>query len=271
MSLVCQFNITVAVTVAIFYSGGLSCKYIVSPCGRTGNRTVTQMRHPLLVEGRPNCARQSLASTLSAPHVAATSYSDPRHHANAVTPCLLAPCLNVPNLYLYYLYRFEYRKVLQDFLVMIAVGMVMISLQILDGRNRAIAIAEPLARVIAAIQIASVRWRSHLPRNTQKLVLTDPAYVRCAAIRIARLAFIGVVFVPRGTAEWLARVGHVRWALAIGDWRFCPSKLQMVPRNLLEPSSVVGRSFLQTVAFTKVLHIQSSFTTRICRQRSANS
>ena len=38
-----------------------ACQYIVSPCGRTGNRTVTQMRHPLLVEGRPNCARQSLA------------------------------------------------------------------------------------------------------------------------------------------------------------------------------------------------------------------
>ena len=35
-----------------------ACQYIVSPRGRTGNRTVTQMRHPLLVEGRPNCARQ---------------------------------------------------------------------------------------------------------------------------------------------------------------------------------------------------------------------
>ena len=30
----------------------------------------------------------------------------------------------------------------------------------LDGRNRAIVIAEPLARVIAAIRITSVRWRS---------------------------------------------------------------------------------------------------------------
>ena len=73
-----------------------ACQYIVSPCGRTGNRTVTQMRHPLLVEGRPNCARQSLASTLSAPRVAATSYCDPRRHANVVTPCLFTPCLNVP-------------------------------------------------------------------------------------------------------------------------------------------------------------------------------
>ena len=36
-------------------------------------------------------------------------------------------------------------------------------LQTLDGRNRAIVIAESLARVIAAIRIASVRWRSYLP------------------------------------------------------------------------------------------------------------
>ena len=35
----------------------------------------------------------------------------------------------------------------------------------LDGRSRAIVIAESLARVIAAIRIASVRWRSHLPPN----------------------------------------------------------------------------------------------------------
>ena len=35
----------------------------------------------------------------------------------------------------------------------------------LDGQNRAIVIAESLARVIAAIRIASVRWRSHLARK----------------------------------------------------------------------------------------------------------
>ena len=74
-----------------------ACQYIVSPRGRTGNRTVTQMRHPFLVEGRPNCTRQSLASTVSAPRVAATSYCDPGHQANVITPCLLTPCLNVPN------------------------------------------------------------------------------------------------------------------------------------------------------------------------------
>ena len=33
----------------------------------------------------------------------------------------------------------------------------------LDGRNRAIVVAESLARVIVAIRIASVRWRSYLP------------------------------------------------------------------------------------------------------------
>ena len=54
-----------------------ACQYIVSLRGRTGNRTVTQMQNPLLVEGRPECAPQSLASTLSAPRVAATSYCDP--------------------------------------------------------------------------------------------------------------------------------------------------------------------------------------------------
>ena len=74
-----------------------ACQYIVSPRGQTGNRTVTQMLHPLLVEGRPNCTRQSLASALSAPRVAATSYCHPGRHANVITPCLLTPCLNVPK------------------------------------------------------------------------------------------------------------------------------------------------------------------------------
>ena len=35
----------------------------------------------------------------------------------------------------------------------------------LDGRNRAIVITESLARVIAAIRITSVRWRSYLPQR----------------------------------------------------------------------------------------------------------
>ena len=75
-----------------------ACQYIVSLRGRTGNRTVTQMRDPSLVEGRPKCVcvcvRQSLASTLSVPRVAATSYCDPGRHSHGITPCLLAPCLN---------------------------------------------------------------------------------------------------------------------------------------------------------------------------------
>ena len=40
--------------------------------------------------------------------------------------------------------------------------------------------------------------------------------VRCAAIRIAQLAFIRLTFVPHEIAEWLARVDRVRWTLAIG-------------------------------------------------------
>ena len=50
-----------------------------------------------LVEERPNCVRQSLANTLSAHRVAATSYCRPGHHANVVTPCLLTLCLNMRN------------------------------------------------------------------------------------------------------------------------------------------------------------------------------
>ena len=70
--------------------------------------------------------------------------------------------------------------------------------------NRAIFIAESLARVIVAIRIASVRWRSYLPRNTE--ISRHRPCVRCAAIRIAQLAFIRLTFVSRGAAEWLARV-----------------------------------------------------------------
>ena len=88
----------------------------------------------------------------------------------------------------------------------------------LDGRNRAIVIAESLARVIAAIRPTSVRSNLavifHL-KNTE-LGPRRPC-VRCAAIRIVRLAFVGVVFVPRGTAEWLARV-RLR-SLNTSDWR----------------------------------------------------
>ena len=52
-----------------------------------------------------------------------------------------------------------------------------ISVRILDGRNRARVIAESLARIIAAIRITSVRWRSYLPLKTRNLVLVDIAFV----------------------------------------------------------------------------------------------
>ena len=75
----------------------------------------------------------------------------------------------------------------------------------LDGRNRAIVIAESLARFIVAIRIASVRWRSYLPPKTQKLVITDLAFV---VLRFE--SFIRLALVPCGIAEWLARVDRVR-------------------------------------------------------------
>ena len=40
-----------------------------------------------------------------------------------------------------------------------------------------IAIAESLVRVVAAIRITSVRWRSYLPLKPQSLVLVDLAFV----------------------------------------------------------------------------------------------
>ena len=55
-------------------------------------------------------------------------------------------------------------------------------------------------------------WRSLAvisPPKTQKLVLTDPAFVMLR-FRIAGLAFVHLTFVSCGTAEWLARVDRVR-------------------------------------------------------------
>ena len=71
-------------------------QYIVSTRDRTGNRTVTQMRHPLLVEGRPNSTRQSLASTLLALAVAATSYCHLRSPRECRYPLFAYPLLNLP-------------------------------------------------------------------------------------------------------------------------------------------------------------------------------
>ena len=74
--------------------------------------------------------------------------------------------------------------------------------------RRLIVIAESLARVSAAIRIASVRWRSYPPPNTE--ISPHRPCVRCAAVRVARWAFIRLTFVPLGIAEWLTRVARVR-------------------------------------------------------------
>ena len=75
-----------------------------------------------------------------------------------------------------------------------------------------------------SLQFESLAFVGHhiSPRNTE--ISPHRSCLRCAAIRIAGLAFIRLTFVPRGTAEWSARVDRVRWTLAIGDWRFYPSK-----------------------------------------------
>ena len=93
----------------------------------------------------------------------------------------------------------------------------------LGGRNRAIVITESLARVIAAIRITGVRWRSYLPLKAQKYVLVDPAFV---ALRFEwRIGVHWCSIRSTWIAEWPARVDRVRWTLVIGDWRFGPSKV----------------------------------------------
>ena len=49
------------------------------------------------------------------------------------------------------------------------------------------------------------------PQNTESGA--HGSGICCAAVRIARLAFIRVASVPRGIAEWLARVDCFRWVL----------------------------------------------------------
>ena len=78
----------------------------------------------------------------------------------------------------------------------------------LDGRTRAIVVAESLARVIAAIRVTSVRWQSYLlPKHRHG---PHMRCVRCVAISIARSAFICTTFVPRVIASSLARVDRAR-------------------------------------------------------------
>ena len=58
----------------------------------------------------------------------------------------------------------------------------------------------------------------YLPQNTE--MSPHRPCVCCAVIRIARLVFIRVVFVPRGTAEWPRELTAIakRRRLAIGDF-----------------------------------------------------
>ena len=77
--------------------------------------------------------------------------------------------------------------------------------------------------LIATIRITSVRWRSYLPK-TQKLVLIDPAFA-VPRFESRNWVFIRATFVPRAIVERLAGVDCVPQMLAIGGWRFHPSKI----------------------------------------------
>ena len=79
----------------------------------------------------------------------------------------------------------------------------------LDGRNRAIVIAVSLA-IELSLRFESLAFvGSHISLENTEISPHRPC-VRCAAIRIAQLAFIRLTFVPHGIAEWLARVHRVR-------------------------------------------------------------
>ena len=84
--------------------------------------------------------------------------------------------------------------------------------------------------------------------------------VRCAAIRIARLVFVGVVFVARGTAKWPARVDRVPWTPAIGDWRFGPSK----------PLSLARSEKLQNESFPNFSDFRPEFYSESCSEFPPN-
>ena len=100
-------------------------------------------------------------------------------------------------------------------------SMASMKLSSLDGRNRAIVIAESLARVIAAIRTTSVRWRSCLP----------PKHRDCSSQTLRSLCFdldcaIGVRSCIIGS-RWNCRMACESWqrSLNASYWQFCPSKL----------------------------------------------
>ena len=65
------------------YSHVLACT--LSLRCQASNRAVTKMQHPRLIEGQPNCARQSLASALSALAVGAASCCHLGRHGKVIT------------------------------------------------------------------------------------------------------------------------------------------------------------------------------------------
>ena len=68
-----------------------ACQYIVSPCGRTGNRTVTQMEQIACNNRLPvHCRRLR-----SLRHYTVIFILGRR--TDVITPCLLTPCLNLPD------------------------------------------------------------------------------------------------------------------------------------------------------------------------------
>ena len=81
---------------------------------------------------------------------------------------------------------------------------------ILHGRNRSIVIAESLARVIAAIRIASVRWRSYLPPKQRIWSSQTLRSLCCGLNRAIGVRSFNIRSTWNKSAEWLARADRVR-------------------------------------------------------------
>ena len=79
---------------------------------------------------------------------------------------------------------------------------------VLDGRNRAIVIENRQRELSLRFELLAFVGGHISPQNTE--ISPHRLCVRCAAIRIARLASTRLTFVPNGTAEWFARVDCVR-------------------------------------------------------------
>ena len=122
-------------------------------------------------------------------------------------------------------------------------------------------------------RIASENYRSDSTLKTQHLVLVDPAFV---ALRFESRDWrsLGVRWCSirstwtcgMGHTVWPARVDRVRWSLAIGDWRFGPSKLwtpriwsaYVLPNPALQSCSLPEPRPRQA---TKICNFRGSFST----------